>query len=347
MSVVAAGETAAFGARGGGGWGFIGAVDGFALERGGGGVVGFDFGALGGDGGVGGIGDAVGRGPGDRARGHAGVTVLPGGLVPEELLVGAGLALERGLVQRDLLVADLAPLGRGGLPGLLGFEDHGQELDAGEGLELLVAVTVLGFVELTLDQVQDRPHLGEGAVRARVWHQEPLPAGGDAVRVAAFVPALFGQSVLFGFAQVDGPGADFAPVFKRLQLGAHQTQLDEVPVLGIFGAVLESLVVLAAPEDPEVVGQVPRAGLVAAEDVGNDFAVVTGVGDARGDCYTSGVDMLRRIVVGVYDLDAVHLQTLSTKRSVIVKFNGGTDQGSIAGATVNVGVVQVLLFVGY
>lgn len=85
-----------------------------------------------------------------------------------------------------------------------------------------------------------------------------------------------------------------------------------MPVLGIFSAVLESLVVFAAPIDPEVIRQIPCAGFIAAEDMRDNFAVVTRVSNASRDSHTLCVDMLRCVIFSVCDVYSGNLRTIST-----------------------------------
>ena len=158
--------------------------------------------ALLGGGGVGGVVGGAGRlgllGRGAGALAGAGGFGLLRGHVLDELGVGTGLAVEDGLVQRDLLVSDLALLG-GRLLDLFGFLHDRQEFHARKRLKLLLTVAVLGFVELAFDNVEHLADLGEGLVWSEIWHQETLPARGDVISVGDAVLVLLSQSILLSF----------------------------------------------------------------------------------------------------------------------------------------------------
>ena len=104
---------------------------------------------------------------------------------------------------------------------------------------------------------------------------------------------------------------DLAPVFKFIELLMHQTKLGGMPVRKQLCAILLSLVVFSAPEDPKIFRQLSCAGLVAAKDMGYHFSVVTRVREASGDCYTFFINLLRGIIVVVCDLCGIILLIVS------------------------------------
>ena len=120
---------------------------------------------------------------GARALGRIGGLALFGGHLVDVFGVGAILAVECGLVQRDLLVRDLALLGRRLLI-LFGLLNNRQELDTREHLQLLVALTVLCFVEFAVNDLEDLADMGECLVHTEIRQQETLPAHGHVVDVS-------------------------------------------------------------------------------------------------------------------------------------------------------------------
>ncbi len=114
-----------------------------------------------------------------------------------------------------------------------------------------------------------------------------------------------------------------------------------MPVSDIFAAVLESLIMLTAPKDPEVVRQVPSASFVAAKNVRNNFAVVTRVCHASWDCHTFCVDVLRIIVVRVCVLCIVNLQAISTDTDSVIKVGCSTNPSSIIITGIDISVIKV------
>ena len=118
----------------------------------------------------------------------------------------------------------------------------------------------------------------------------------------------------------------------------NQTKLGGMPVLKFLCAILQSLVVFSAPEDPNIFRQLSCAGLVAAKDVGYKFAVVTRVREASGDCYTFFINLLRGIVVVVCDLCGIILPIISGSA---IKVRETTNLSSIDNAIVTIGVFIV------
>ena len=121
-----------------------------------------------------------------------------------------------------------------------------------------------------------------------------------------------------------------------------------MPVSVEFGTVLHSLIVLTAPEYPSHVGQGSRTGLVAAEDMGDNLAMISGVGKASCDCRTLCVDALvaglRGVIVSIGDVCAVPLPIIistSTGADNVVGLMYNTNRSFEIKATISIRAVSI------
>lgn len=190
------------------------------------------------------------------------------------------------------------------------------------------------MIKFLFDEVEDLSHLSIGLVDTQVGHQESFPAREGAVGVFCTFLILVGDRILLGFAQLDVPRADLTPDLECLELGTNQTQLPRMPACTILGAILESLVVLATPIDPEVVWEIPCAALVAAKDVGDHFTMIAGVCKTSRNCYAFLVFALRWIIVDTGNLCTIVLQTVSTDADSVISSDHSADLSSIAIAVI-------------
>ena len=146
-----------------------------------------------------------------------------------------------------------------------GFIDVGKEFEAWE-------VVSAGGGDFGLDGLKDGVDVGEGFAVAEVGNEESLTViDRGAVEDCGLVGR--GQAVAFVFPQGDFPVYDAAPGVHAGEFGLDDVELGALPS-GLLGAEAVALVVFSAVVDPAFGWDLAGADLVAAEDVGDDFAVV-------------------------------------------------------------------------
>ena len=132
----------------------------------------------------------------------------------------------------------------------------------------------LEIVTLSVYSIDDSADIGIGLAAANIGQEEAL-AGCVSWKLAMLgkVIVLGVDDVPFSLADVDGPAGNTAPCLHLVELVIDQEELSLIPVLG--APILLTLVVLAAVLDPAIFRNLMSATLVAAEDVRDDFSVIT------------------------------------------------------------------------